>query len=94
MDPYRPYAKACGWRLALYVAAVEIVVIAGIWRARVVEEPPRLRARNRDSHDHPGPRPHGAGGPAEDRLVEDARHVDGRVDAGIPHSGRTGFALY
>jgi hypothetical protein len=33
--PQWPYAKACGWWLALYLAAVEIVVVAGIWGARV-----------------------------------------------------------
>jgi hypothetical protein len=33
--PQWPYAKACGPWLALYMAAVEIVVIAGIWAARV-----------------------------------------------------------
>jgi hypothetical protein len=33
--PQWPYAKACGWWLALYMAAVEIVVVAGIWGARV-----------------------------------------------------------
>jgi len=33
--PQWPYAKGCGWWLALYMAAVEIVVVAGIWGARV-----------------------------------------------------------
>jgi hypothetical protein len=33
--PQWPYAKACGWWLALYMAAVETVVVAGIWGARV-----------------------------------------------------------
>ena len=33
--PQWPYAKACGSWLALYMAAVEIVVISGIWGARV-----------------------------------------------------------
>ncbi|MGH7306867.1 MAG: hypothetical protein ACRELZ_26640 [Candidatus Rokuibacteriota bacterium] len=33
--PQWPYAKACGWWLALYMAAAEIVVISGIWGARV-----------------------------------------------------------
>jgi len=32
--PQWPYAKACGWWLGLYMAAVEIVVVAGIWAAR------------------------------------------------------------
>ena len=34
-QPQWPYAKGCGWWLALYMAAVEIVVVAGIWGARV-----------------------------------------------------------
>ena len=33
--PYWPYEKACGWWLGLYLAAVEIVVVAGIWASRV-----------------------------------------------------------
>ena len=33
--PQWPYAKACGGWLALYMAAVEIVVVSGIWGARV-----------------------------------------------------------
>lgn len=33
--PQWPYAKACGWWLALYMAAVGIVVVAGIWGAHV-----------------------------------------------------------
>jgi hypothetical protein len=33
--PQWPYAKSCGWWLALYMAAVEIVVVAGLWGARV-----------------------------------------------------------
>jgi VIT1/CCC1 family predicted Fe2+/Mn2+ transporter len=33
--PQWPYAKACGVWLVLYMAAVEIVVVAGIWGARV-----------------------------------------------------------
>lgn len=33
--PQWPYAKACGWWLALYMAAVGTVVVAGIWGARV-----------------------------------------------------------
>jgi hypothetical protein len=33
--PYWPYEKACGYWLGLYMAAVEIVVVAGIWASRV-----------------------------------------------------------
>ena len=33
--PYWPYEKACGWWLGLYMAAVAIVVVAGIWASRV-----------------------------------------------------------
>jgi hypothetical protein len=33
--PYWPYEKACGSWLGLYLAAVEIVVVAGMWGARV-----------------------------------------------------------
>ena len=33
--PYWPYEKACGSWLGLYMAAVEIVVVAGIWASRV-----------------------------------------------------------
>jgi hypothetical protein len=33
--PQWPYEKACGPWLGLYMAAVEIVVVAGIWGARV-----------------------------------------------------------
>ena len=33
--PYWPYEKACGWWLGIYLAAVEIVVVAGIWASRV-----------------------------------------------------------
>ena len=31
--PQWPYAKACGWWLGLYMAAVGIVVVAGLWGA-------------------------------------------------------------
>lgn len=33
--PQWPYARACGWWLILYLFAVEMVVIAGIWGARL-----------------------------------------------------------
>jgi len=33
--PQWPYEKACGPWLGLYLAAIEIVVVAGIWGARV-----------------------------------------------------------
>ena len=33
--PYWPYEKACGLWLGLYMATVAIVVVAGIWGARV-----------------------------------------------------------
>ena len=33
--PQWPYAKACGWWLSLYMAAVGIVVVAGLWGAHV-----------------------------------------------------------
>lgn len=33
--PQWPYAKDCGWWLLLYMAAVGIVVVAGIWAAHV-----------------------------------------------------------
>ena len=33
--PQWPYGKACGWWLALYMAAVGTVVVAGIWGAHV-----------------------------------------------------------
>ena len=32
--PYWPYPKACAWWLLLYLFAVAIVVVAGIWSAR------------------------------------------------------------
>jgi VIT1/CCC1 family predicted Fe2+/Mn2+ transporter len=31
--PQWPYVKACGWWLGLYMAAVGIVVVAGLWGA-------------------------------------------------------------
>lgn len=33
--PQWPYARACGWWLLLYLFAVEMIVIAGIWGARL-----------------------------------------------------------
>ena len=33
--PYWPYPKACAWWLLLYLFAVAMVVVAGVWSARL-----------------------------------------------------------
>lgn len=33
--PYWPYPRACGWWLVLYLLAVVMVVVAGIWSVRL-----------------------------------------------------------